>query len=174
MKPYSPTNLGRAMLFLFDLFLQPDLKSHPVYRDLTATKGCLRDHCPHLVDAVGAFQQHVPERPPDQESIEGTDAHALDLAFDLGGGSVPAQIRDDAGAARAQEQKVRSNGLSANANQAEGTSRLVIHVRTRVVFPKPVGALRRLIFFVRAASRRASKCSRRTIFAGSRGGINLA
>ena len=61
---------GRAIFLPFKLLFQPDLKPYAVNMDLASTKGCLRDHRPHFVDAVGTFQKHVAERPADQELIE--------------------------------------------------------------------------------------------------------
>src|SRR5215211_7975285 len=71
------------------------------------------------------------------------------------------------------QKRTGSLSCSSNVTQADGKSRLSIHIRTRVVFPNPVGAVTRLIFLVRPASSRASNRSRWTIAEGRRGGINL-
>jgi hypothetical protein len=73
-------------------FFQPDLKPQAIRHDLAFPKGRLSDHGLHLIDTVSAFQEHILERPPHEEPIEGTNPHALNLAFDLCGGGIPAQI----------------------------------------------------------------------------------
>src|SRR5215216_5586126 len=71
------------------------------------------------------------------------------------------------------QKRTGSLSYSSKVTQAEGKSRLSIHRRTRVVFPNPVGAITRLIFRIRPASRRTSNCSRGRTAEGRRGGISL-